>query len=86
MDRYSFKFLSTDHHDTAPVKTAALCSKFKFETFAKEYNMIIKHMHSNNGVFTSKAFIDRCIPSLQGHTLCGVTSARLLLPNFGHLL
>lgn len=67
------KFLWTNHHKAANAKTVVL-SKIKFESFAKRYNVDVKHVHNDNGVFASKAFIDNCDSSLQKHTLCGVGS------------
>ena len=34
--------------------------------------MNFKHIHRDNGIFASKAFIDHCTISPQVHTFCGV--------------
>jgi len=58
---------------------AALESKINFEKFAKQYGHFakqyghtIRHIHSDNGVFRSKAFIDAMDESNQTHSFCGV--------------
>ena len=53
---------------------ATLKSKVGFETFAQQYNQRIKHIHSNNQIFNSKAFMQSVENSDQSQSLCGVSA------------
>jgi hypothetical protein len=68
---HSSKYLWLDHQE-APNSANALQSKIKFETFAEKYGRTIKHIHSDNGIYTAKSFVDHCDGKRQKHTLCGV--------------
>ena len=68
---HSSKYLWLDHQE-APNSANALQSKIKFETFAEKYGCTIKHIHSDNGIYTAKSFVDHCDGKRQKHTLCGV--------------
>ena len=67
----SSKYLFVNHNeknDTAH----ALSSKIEFEKFADRHHRRIRHIHSDNGIFTSKAFVSSCAHQHQKQTLCGV--------------
>ena len=49
-----------------------LVSKTNFETFAQRFNVNIKHIHSDNGVYKSKTFMDHCIAADQTQSFSGV--------------
>jgi len=51
-----------------------LQSKEAFESFATCYNILVKHICSNNGVFASADFGKYVEVCGQCHTLCGVSA------------
>jgi hypothetical protein len=51
---------------------STLESKVGFESFAKRFNVSIKHIHSDNGVFATKVFQDHIDASDQHQSFCGV--------------
>ncbi len=51
---------------------ATLVSKDSFETFSKRFDVSIRHVHSDNGVFRSKAFTQHCDLLSQSFSYCGV--------------
>jgi len=68
---HSSKFIWCDHQEEKNTESA-LESKIAFETCASRYDINIKHIHSDNGIFASKDFIKHCNKKKQKHTLCGV--------------
>ena len=46
--------------------------KESFELFTKQYNVQIKHIHSDNGVLMTKAFKDHIVACDQQQSFCGV--------------
>ena len=68
---HSSKFIWSDHQEEKTAESA-LQSKVSFETFAARYDVKIKHIHSDNGIFNSKAFIKHYNKQKQKRTLCGV--------------
>ena len=70
VDHFSH-FLHAQCHEQATIQ-AALESKENFELYAKRYNVRIKHIHSNNGIFTTKAFKDHVVACDQQQSFCGV--------------
>ena len=72
VDHFS-RYLHANCHEQATIQSA-LESKESFELFAKCYNVQIKHIHSDNGVFTTKAFKDHIIACDQQQSFCGVSA------------
>jgi hypothetical protein len=70
VDHYS-RFLYGHCQEDATVKST-LESKVGFESFAKWFNVSIKHIHSDNGVFATKVFQDHVDASDQHQLFCGV--------------
>jgi hypothetical protein len=70
VDHFS-RFLYAHCQEDATIKST-LESKIAFESFAKQYNVRIKHIHSDNGVFTTKVFKDHVDASNQNQSFCGV--------------
>ena len=70
VDHYS-RFLHAHCQEDAMVKST-LESTVGFESFAKRYNVTLRHIHSDNGIFTNKAFKDNVELSNQTHSFCGV--------------
>ena len=62
-------FLHTQCHEQATIQST-LESKESFELFAKQYNIQMKHIHSNNSVFTTKAFKDHVVACDQQQSFC----------------
>ena len=59
-------------HQIANDAHAALKSKISFETFAESYDRNIRHIHSDNGIFSSKSFVNHCKKKRQRQSFCGV--------------
>jgi hypothetical protein len=70
VDHYS-RFLHAHCQEDATVKST-LESKVGFESLAKRYNITLWHIHSDNGIFTNKAFQESIEQSNQTHSFCGV--------------
>jgi hypothetical protein len=70
VDHFS-SFLYTHCQEDTTIKST-LESKVGFESFAKQFNISIKHVHSDNGVFTTKLFQDHVAASDQHQSFCGV--------------
>ena len=70
VDHYS-RFLHAHCQETATIQSA-LESKEDFEMFAKRYNIHVKHIHSDNGVFATKVFRDHLDACNQQQSLCEV--------------
>ena len=70
VDHYSW-FLHAHCQETATTQSA-LESKEDFKMFAKRFNVCVKHIHSDNGVFTTKTFWDHLDACNQQQSLCGV--------------
>lgn len=70
VDHFS-RFLHAHCQEDATIQSA-LESKEAFETFAKRYNVRVKHVHSDNGVFETKKFRDHLDACNQRISLCGV--------------
>ena len=66
-------FLHAQCHEQATIQST-LESKESFKLFAKWYNVWIKHIHSDNGVFTTKAFKDYVVACDQQQLFCGVSA------------
>ena len=66
------KFLWIDHQDKNDCRAALLKSKISFENYARQYDREIKHIHSDNGIFATKSFVNACELKGQKHTLCAV--------------
>jgi len=80
--QYKYCTLWVDHHtkflyghlqETATTKET-LQSKEAFESFANCYNISVKHIWSNNGVFASADFGKHVQARGQRHTLCGISA------------
>lgn len=70
VDNFS-KFIKSYLQETITA-AATIESKHAFERFAKRFNRKIKHIHSDNGVFRSKAFLQDCQNNNQTWSFCGV--------------
>jgi hypothetical protein len=70
VDHFS-RFLYAHSHKNATTKLT-LEFKVSFGSFAQRYNVIIKHIHGNNGVFATKLFKDHVEASSQHQSFCGV--------------
>jgi transposase InsO family protein len=70
VDHFS-KFLYAHCQEDATVKST-LESKVGFESFAQRYNVSLKHIHSDNGVFALKVFKDHVEASDQHQSFSGV--------------
>jgi hypothetical protein len=70
VDHFS-RFLYAHCQEDATTKST-LESKVGFESFAKRYNVSIKHIHSDNGVFATKVFQEHVEASAQHQSFCGV--------------
>jgi transposase InsO family protein len=70
VDHYS-RFLYAHCQEDATIKST-LESKVGFESFAKRYNVSIKHIHCDNGVFSTKVFREHVEASDQQQSFCGV--------------
>jgi len=80
--QYKYCTLWADHHskflyghlqETTTTKEM-IHSKELFETFAAHYDVHVKHIHSDNGLFASTAFAQHLDVHRQHHTLCGVST------------
>ena len=69
-DHFS-RFLYAHCQEDAMIKST-LESKVAFESFTKWYNICIKHIHSNNGVFATRVFKEHVDASDQNQSFCGV--------------
>jgi len=49
-------------------------SKEAFESFASRYDIRLKHVHSDNGVFASAEFAQHLDAHAQSHSLCGISA------------
>ena len=65
------KYIHLNHQEKNDCE-AALRSKTEFETFSESYDRKLKHIHSDNGIFASKSFVQNCAGQRQKHTFCGV--------------
>jgi hypothetical protein len=65
------RFLYAHCQEDATTKST-LESKVSFESFAHCYNVSIKHIHGDNGVFATKIFKDHVEASSQHQSFCGV--------------
>ena len=65
------KYIHHDHQETTNAKET-LISKTNLENFANLYNRKINHIHSDNGIYASKAFTQSIESSHQTHSICGV--------------
>jgi hypothetical protein len=65
------RFLYAHCQEDTTIKST-LESKVGFKSFAKRFNISIKHVHSDNGVFTMKLFQDHVAASDQHQSFCGV--------------
>jgi transposase InsO family protein len=70
VDHFS-RFLYAHCQEDATTKST-LESKIGFESFARRYNVSVKHIHGDNGVFASKTFQDHVAASDQHQSFCGV--------------
>ena len=71
VDHFSH-FLHAHCHEQVSIQSA-LESKENFELFTKWCNVQIKHTHSNNSMFMTKAFKDHIAACNQQQTFCGVS-------------
>jgi hypothetical protein len=69
-DHYS-KILYSHLQESTNAKQT-LISKTNFETFAQHFNVNIKQIHSDNGVYKSETFMDHCIAANQTQSFSGV--------------
>jgi hypothetical protein len=65
------RFLYAHCQEDATTKST-LESKVGFESFAQRYQVTIKHIHGDNGVFATKLFKDHVEASSQHQSFCGV--------------
>jgi hypothetical protein len=70
VDHFS-RFLYAHCQENATIKST-LESKVGFEPFTKRYNITVRHVHSDNGVFITKVFQDHIEASDQQQSFCGV--------------
>jgi hypothetical protein len=47
-------------------------SKMEFESFASRFNIKIKNIHADNGMYSANLFSDSCLCNQQNLTFCGV--------------
>jgi len=67
------KFLFGHLQETATSKETIL-SKETYETFATRFDVQVKHVHSNNGIFTSANFAKHLDICGQHHSLCSIST------------
>ena len=72
VDHFS-KFIFA-HMQKGTTGTETIESKTAFESFAKKFNVLIEHIHSDNGIFSRKQFAEHIEACGQLHTLCGVSA------------
>jgi hypothetical protein len=72
VDHFSH-FLHAHCQEDATIQST-LESKEAFEVFTKCYNVRIRHIHSNNGVFTTRTFQDHVDASDQHQSFCGISA------------
>ncbi len=51
-----------------------VCSKLEFEDFTAKYNVKIKNIRANNGIYTAKLFQESFLKKQQSLTFCAVSA------------
>ena len=66
---FIFHFLQT-----SPDGSQTVDAKHKFETFAKNCGVDIRHYHADNKIFNNQLFKESCITAQQTQSFCGVSA------------
>jgi hypothetical protein len=70
VDHFS-KFVYVDMHETKRAEEL-LKSKLEFKDFSARFNIKIKNIRADNGLYTAKCFQDLCLKYQQSLTFCAV--------------
>ena len=62
------------HYQSGLTTHKTIASKLAFKQEMAQYNMQVKTYHTNNGVYTSKAFMDELCEKGHGMQLSGVSA------------
>jgi len=69
-----FSGLSYVHSQMSTDATSTIEAKRAFERYAKSHRVTVRHYHADNGIFSSKAFIDEINQRGQTITFCAVNA------------
>jgi hypothetical protein len=72
IDHYS-RFVYVTMHETKWTEEL-VCSKLEFEDFTAKYNVKIKNIRANNGIYTAKLFQESFLKKQQSLTFCAVSA------------